>query len=158
MGHLLTLTLWMSSLQPVAIMPPALSWLCSKGADGLKFRLLLIQGFIEKHISAVPVSVHGHPSTEPSPNRHWTSFPPQERRLSLRGDILCAQNTKNEAKYSGTSVHVLNPFQILGLIPNRTYTERIFPIRSKGKMINSFPWKKILFLAYCTLMGLYKII
>jgi hypothetical protein len=47
--------------------------------------------------------------------------------------------------YSGTSVYVLNPFHILGLIPNRTYTERIFPIRNKGKMINPFPWKK----SYC---------
>jgi hypothetical protein len=27
------------------------------------------------------------------------------------------------SKYSGTSVYVLNMFQILGLIPNRTYTE-----------------------------------
>jgi hypothetical protein len=44
--------------------------------------------------------------------------------------------------YSGTSVYVLNPFQILGLIPNRTYTKRIFPIRNKGKMINPFPWEK----------------
>jgi hypothetical protein len=42
-------------------------------------------------------------------------------------------------KYSGTSVYVFNPFQILGLIPNRTYTKRIFPIRNKGKMINPFP-------------------
>jgi hypothetical protein len=32
-------------------------------------------------------------------------------------------------KYSGTSVYILNLFQILGLKPNRTYTERIFPIR-----------------------------
>jgi hypothetical protein len=48
-------------------------------------------------------------------------------------------------KYSGTSVYVLNPFQILGLIPDRTYTKRIFPIRNKGKMINPFPWKKF----YC---------
>jgi hypothetical protein len=41
--------------------------------------------------------------------------------------------------YSGNSVYVLNPFQILGLIPNRMYTERIFPIRNKGKMVNLFP-------------------
>jgi hypothetical protein len=44
-------------------------------------------------------------------------------------------------KYSGTSVYVLNPLQILGLIPNRTYTKGIFPIRNKGKMINPFPRK-----------------
>jgi hypothetical protein len=37
--------------------------------------------------------------------------------------------------YSGTSVYALNPFQILGLIPNRTYTKRILPIRNKGKII-----------------------
>jgi hypothetical protein len=49
-------------------------------------------------------------------------------------------------EYSGTSVYVLNPFQILGLIPNRTYTKRIFPIRNKGKMINPFPSEKILLL------------
>jgi hypothetical protein len=49
-------------------------------------------------------------------------------------------------KYSGTSIYVLNPFQILGLIPNRTYTKRIFSIKNKGKMINPFPWKKILLL------------
>jgi hypothetical protein len=48
--------------------------------------------------------------------------------------------------YSGTSVYVLNPFQILGITPNRMYTERIFTIRNKGKMINPFPWKKILLL------------
>jgi hypothetical protein len=53
---------------------------------------------------------------------------------------------EGETKYSGTSVYVLNPFQILGLIPNRTYTERIFPIRNKGKINNPLPWKKILLL------------
>jgi hypothetical protein len=42
-------------------------------------------------------------------------------------------------KYSGTSVYVLNPFQILGFIPNKTYTKQIFPIRNKGKMFNPFP-------------------
>jgi hypothetical protein len=47
--------------------------------------------------------------------------------------------TATAMKYSGTSVYVLNPIQILGLIPNRTYTKRIFPIRNKGKMINPFP-------------------
>jgi hypothetical protein len=58
-------------------------------------------------------------------------------------------NNHYHIKYSGTSVYVLNPFQTLGLIPNRTYTKRIFPIRNKGKMINPFPWKKIiLLLAY----------
>jgi hypothetical protein len=51
--------------------------------------------------------------------------------------------------YSGTSVYVLNPFQILQLIQNRTYTKRIFPIRNKGKMIRlirSHEKKKILLL------------
>jgi hypothetical protein len=43
------------------------------------------------------------------------------------------------ANYSGTSAYVHNPFQILGLITNRTYTKQIFPIRNKGKMINPFP-------------------
>jgi hypothetical protein len=42
-------------------------------------------------------------------------------------------------KYSGTSVYALNSFRILGLIPNRTYTEQIFPIRNKRKIINPFP-------------------
>jgi hypothetical protein len=51
-----------------------------------------------------------------------------------------------EMRYSDTSVYVLNPFQILGLIPNRTYNKQIFPIRNKGKMINPFPWGKILLL------------
>jgi hypothetical protein len=49
------------------------------------------------------------------------------------------------AIYSDTSVYVLNPFQILGLIPKRTYAKRIFTIRNKGKMINPFPRKK----SYC---------
>jgi hypothetical protein len=49
-----------------------------------------------------------------------------------------------EIKYSGTSVYVLNVFQIFGLIPNRTYTKRIFPIRNKGKMINPRVHRKII--------------
>jgi hypothetical protein len=57
------------------------------------------------------------------------------------------------AYYSGTSVYVLNPFQILGLIPNRSYSKRIFSIRNKGKMINPFSWKKnpiVIGMLYCT--------
>jgi hypothetical protein len=46
---------------------------------------------------------------------------------------------KVSSEYSGTSVYIVKAFQILGLIPNRTYTKRIVPIRNKGKMINPFP-------------------
>jgi hypothetical protein len=55
------------------------------------------------------------------------------------GDIGAAAIDGIVSVYSGTSVYVLNPFHILGSIPNRTYTKRNFPIRNKGKMINPFP-------------------
>jgi hypothetical protein len=53
--------------------------------------------------------------------------------------LLCYSDCWPYSIYSGTSVYVLNPFQILGLIPERSYTKRIFPVRNKGKMINPFP-------------------
>jgi hypothetical protein len=36
----------------------------NKGTDPLKFRPLLIQGLVQKHMSAGPRSVHAHPSTK----------------------------------------------------------------------------------------------
>jgi hypothetical protein len=72
--------------------------------------------------------------------------------------ILRCGNNKNY-KYSGTSVYVLNPFQILGLIPSRTCTKQIFPIRNKGKTINPFPRnKKPIVIGILYIDGVYKII
>jgi hypothetical protein len=57
-------------------------------------------------------------------------------RFSFRAKYdVCPLATELVYVNSGTSVYVLNPFQILGLIPNRTYTKRIFPIRNKRKMM-----------------------
>jgi hypothetical protein len=41
----------------------------NEGTDALKFWLLLKHGIVEKHTSAAPCPVYGHPSTEPPPKR-----------------------------------------------------------------------------------------
>jgi hypothetical protein len=41
----------------------------NKGTNPPKFRLLLMQGGVEKHEPVVPCSVYGQPSTEPPPKR-----------------------------------------------------------------------------------------
>jgi hypothetical protein len=66
----------------------------NKGADSLKFRLLLIQCLVQIRGPATPHSVHSHPSTEPPSKRlviSCTKFLPQERRLSHKGDVLWAK-------------------------------------------------------------------
>jgi hypothetical protein len=62
-------------------------------------------------------------------------------QIILKDGVADEQN----CRYSGTSVYVLNPFQILGLVPNRTY----IPMKKNPFVIG---------ILYCTLMGLYKII
>jgi hypothetical protein len=60
------------------------------------------------------------------------SFVLKQTRFSVNNDNATAW------KYSGTSVYVLNPFQILGLSQD-VYQNKFFPIRNEGKIINPFP-------------------
>jgi hypothetical protein len=77
----------------------------------------------------------------------WTSFSQEmySTCVSVWEELCRIINTVVPRYTSLIRSRSLDLYQT-GRIPNRTYTERIFPIRYKGKEIIPFPWKTILLL------------